>query len=262
MPLDVDLADRQLRLAAAELRRHEVHRRRADEAGDEEVLRLLVELRRRADLLQDPGPHHRDPVAEGHRLGLVVGDVDRRRLQLRLQFRHLGPHLHAQLRVEVGERLVHQEGLRVADDRPAHRHPLALAAGEVRRPPVEVVLEVERLRRRLDLLVDLGLVHLGELEREAHVLAHGHVRVERVVLEDHRDVAVLRRLVVDLLAADRQLAGGDVLEPGDHPQRRRLAAARGADEDHELAVLDREVHLLDRFKAVREDLGDSIEDYL
>jgi len=30
-----------------------------------------------------------------------------------------------------------------------------------------------------------------------HVLAHRHVRVERVVLEHHGDVAVLRRHVVD-----------------------------------------------------------------
>ena len=30
-----------------------------------------------------------------------------------------------------------------------------------------------------------------------------------------------------------------ILEAGDHPQRRGLAAARGADEHHELAVLDR-----------------------
>ena len=36
-----------------------------------------------------------------------------------------------------------------------------------------------------------------------------------------------------------------VLEPGDHPQQRRLAAAGGADEDHEVAVLDVEVDTLD-----------------
>ena len=32
---------------------------------------------RRADLLQDAQPHHRDPVAEGQRLGLIVGHVHR-----------------------------------------------------------------------------------------------------------------------------------------------------------------------------------------
>jgi len=191
-----------------------------------------------------------------------VGDVDRGRFQLRLQPRHLGPHLHAQLGVEVGERLVHQEGFRVAHDRPAHRHPLALPAGEVGRAAVEVGDEVERPRRLLHLALDLLLLGARQLQCEAHVLAHGHVRVEGVVLEDHRDVAVFRRAVVHLLAADLQLAFGDVLEPGDHPQRGRLAAARGADEDHELAVADLEVHLFDGFLAVGEDLGHSFEGYL
>ena len=40
-------------------------------------------------------------------------------------------------------------------------------------------------------------------------------------------------------------AGGHVLEPGDEAQKRRLAAARRADEDHELAVLDVEVDAVD-----------------
>ena len=45
--------------------------------------------------------------------------------------------------------------------------------------------------------------------------------------------------------------GGHLLEPGDHPQQRRLAAAGGADEDEELAVGDVEVHVADRDDAVR-----------
>ena len=66
----------------------------------------------------------------------------------------------------------------------------------------------------------------------------------------------------DLFRRDPQLAARDVLEPGDHPQRRRLPAAGGADEDHELAVLDLEVELLDGFVAVVEHLGHTIEDDL
>ena len=51
----------------------------------------------------------------------------------------------------------------------------------------------------------------------------------------------------------------DLLEPGDHPQGGRLPAARRADEDHELAVLDPEAHVRDGARAVRVDLGDLIE---
>ena len=93
---------------------------------------------------------------------------------------------------------------------------------------------------------DLVLGDAGDLQREAHVVGDGHVRVQRVVLEHHRDVAVLRRHVGDVAVADEDVARVDVLEAREHAQRRGLAAARGADEDEELAVLDLEVEGVDR----------------
>jgi hypothetical protein len=62
--------------------------------------------------------------------------------------RELGAHAHAQLRVEVRERLVHEERLRLAHDRAAHRDALALAAGERGRLAVEQLVEAEQLARR------------------------------------------------------------------------------------------------------------------
>ena len=64
------------------------------------------------------------------------------------------------------------------------------------------------------------------------------MRIERVILEHHRDVAIGRLDLVDDAAADIDLAAGDGLEPRDHPQQRRLAAAGGADQHAELAVAD------------------------
>ena len=59
----------------------EVHRRRADERGDEEVRRPRVERLRRVDLLDAAVAHDGDALAERHRLDLVVGHVDRRRAE-------------------------------------------------------------------------------------------------------------------------------------------------------------------------------------
>jgi len=93
----------------------------------------------------------------------------------------------------------------LAHDRPAHRDPLALAAGELRRLAVEELVELERDGRLVDLLVDLGLALVLEAKGESHVLAHAHVRIQRVVLEHHRDVAVARIQVVDDAVADPDL---------------------------------------------------------
>src|SRR3954447_4061791 len=224
----------------------QVHRRRSDEARDEDVLRPVVEVARGVDLLEQPVLEHAHPVAHGHGLDLVVGDVDGGDAEPALQGGDLGAGLHAQLGVEVGQRLVHEERLRVADDRAAHGDALALAAGEGLRLAVEVGLEVEDLRGVLDAGADLLLLHPGDLQREAHVVGHAHVRVERVVLEHHRDVALLGRQVRDVAVADPDRAISHRLQPGQGAQRRRLPAAGGPDEHEELAVGDLQVQRVDR----------------
>src|SRR5690606_29520642 len=98
---------------------------------------------------------------------------------------------------------------------------------------------------------DLVLGHLREGEREGDVVAHRHVRVQRVGLEDHRDVAVLRCPLVDTLAGDAQFTVGDVLETGDHVERGGFSAPGRADEDDELAVGDLEIHVADGLRSVR-----------
>ena len=77
--------------------------------GDEAVGRPLVEFERRADLDDAAGVEHDDAVGHGHRLDLVVGDVDRGRAEPVVQRADLGAHLHAELGVEVRERLVEEE---------------------------------------------------------------------------------------------------------------------------------------------------------
>ena len=220
----------------------------------------MVEQRlRRVDLLQHAVAHHRHALAERHRLDLVMGDVDGGDAEALVQPRQLGAHRHAQLRVEVRQRLVHQEGLRLAHHRAAHRDALALAAGERAGLAVEQRLEAERLRDLVDALLAHGLRHLAQLQAEAEVVAHRHVRVERVVLEHHRDVALARLHVGDVGVADRDRAVGDLLEAGDHPQQRRLAAAGRADQHHELAVRDLERDLVDGLDAAGIDLRDRCE---
>jgi hypothetical protein len=64
------------------------------------------------------------------------------------------------------------------------------------------------------------------------------MRIERVVLEHHGDVAILGFQPVDHAVPNRHLAAGDALEAGHHAQQRGLTAARGADDDDEFAVGD------------------------
>src|SRR5207253_2117742 len=83
---------------------------------------------RASHLLDPPLVQDHDSIGEGHRLDLVVGHVDHGRSELILQAGNLEPGLDPQRGVEVRERLVEKEHLRLARDGAADRHPLPLAA--------------------------------------------------------------------------------------------------------------------------------------
>jgi hypothetical protein len=176
----------------------EVHRRRAEEARDEEVGGLVVEFHRRADLHHLAVLQHDDLVGERHRLDLVVGDVDHRGAQVLVQLADLHPHVHAQRRVEVRQRLVEQEDLGVAHDGAPDGHALALAARKLlgRRSSRCSICRMRAASATLRSFSALGAV---DGQSEGHVLAHGHVREDGVGLEHHGDAALLRRQVVDHL---------------------------------------------------------------
>ncbi len=147
----------------------------------------------------------------------------------------LDTHLDAELGVEVREGLVEQKALRVAHDRAAQRHPLALPAGELLGLALEQRHDPEQVGALANARLDGLLRRPTHGETERHVLVDGHVRIERVALEHHRDVAIFGWHVVHDAAGDEDVAPGRALEARDHPEGGRLAAPRRPDENDELA---------------------------
>ena len=86
-------------------------------------------------------------------------------------------------------------------------------------------------------------IYVTHDQTEGHVLVNGHVRVQSVVLEDHRDVAVLRGNVVDQTVTDVHLAAGDLLQTGDHTQGGGLTAAGRTDENDKFLIRDFQVEI-------------------
>ena len=92
--------------------------------------------------------HDRDAVGERQRLDLVVGDVDHGVGEPLVEPLDLDAQLGAQLGVEVGERLVEEEDVDVAHQRPADRDALALAAGQLGRLALRAAARSGGSRRR------------------------------------------------------------------------------------------------------------------
>ncbi len=82
--------------------------------------------------------------------------------------------------------------------------------------------------------------HALREQREADILAHIHMRVEREELEHEGECRARGAPEGHVLATEPDGAAGGQFEPGNHAQRRCLAAAGGAEQRQELAILHRE----------------------
>jgi hypothetical protein len=130
----------------------------------------------------------------------------------------------------------------------------------LRRPAPQQVVHAHQPGHLQHPCVDHGIIRrrLGA-QREGDVLGDGQVRVEREVLEDHRDPALPRGQAVDRPAIEEYRALGRRLQPRHDPQDRRLATTRRPQEYHELALGDLEVHPVDGGHVAVVHLGHALE---
>ena len=119
--------------------------------------------------------HHRHPGRQAHRLGLVVGDEDKGRAQAAVQIGEFVAHLDAQLRVQVGQRLVHQKSGRLAHHGARQRGTLALPARQLPRLALQQIAQTERAGQ---------LDHFRVDARQAAAPARHQVADQRLTLEE------------------------------------------------------------------------------
>ena len=224
----------------------QVHLGRADKARDKGVGRPVIHFERRADLLHLAIAHDDDAVGQRHRLDLIMGDVKHRLAHPALQQGDFLAHAGAQLGVKVRQRLIQQKHRRIADQRPAKRDALHLPARQLTGLTIQQMGDVQHLGGGVDPANDLVGRGAAHLEAKGHVGADRLVRIKRIVLEHHGDVAVLGFQRGHIAPADHQRAAADPFKSGDHAQRRRFAAARRPQQNDQLAGRDLKVDALDR----------------
>src|SRR5207249_10333671 len=182
--------------------------------------------------------HYRAVVGAQERDHVAVGAADLRDREVLLDLADLAAKSKADLRVERRQRLIEQEDFRPVGERPRERGALLLAARELVRVPALEATEARQRDHLGDALVGSGGRPSGHPQTEGDVLGDGHGREERVRLEDDADAALAWRHVVDDAAVEADLARVGSLEAGDHAERRRLAAARAADEGDEVPLAE------------------------
>ena len=179
----------------------------ADEVRDERVLGLVVDILRRADLLDFALVHDDNRVGHGQRFFLIVRDIDKRNAHALLDVLKLVLHILAQAKVQSAQRLVEQQHLRAVDKRARDGDTLLLTAGKGSDTPVFKALETDDLQHLGHTVVNLLLGELRQTKTEGDVVVYVQMREQRVSLEDGVDFSFIGRHVVDALSIKKHIAG-------------------------------------------------------
>ena len=74
------------------------------------------------------------------------------------------------------------------------------------------------------------------------------MRVKRIILKHHGNVAVARCDFIDRLVANQNFTRGDIFQTRQHAQRGALATAGRADKNDELAITDGQINAVNDLK--------------
>jgi hypothetical protein len=176
------------------------------------------------------GREHEETIGEQHSFFDVVGDEQHRRggeVVARPQREQLGAEVLGGEHVEGREGLVHEQGVRLDDERASEAHPLAHPARELLRVRGLETVEPDEVDDALGPAPTLRCRHpAAGLEPELHVLHHGQPGEQSEGLEHHRHARVRGR---DRRAAIADVATRGSDQPREASEQCALAATRLAE---------------------------------
>src|SRR6185503_6072713 len=213
-------------------------------------LDVLGDQRARRALGDDPAlVHDREAMAQALGLFHEVRGEDERLAFLRQAPQPL-PDQVARLRIEAGGRLVHEDHLRIVDERAREREAALHAAREGHDLRVAAAGQAGEFEQRGDALPDLGLAETEIAPVHHEVLLDGEIRIEVVELRHHADLLpCFARTTRHGLPEELDLAGVGLDQAEAELERGGLARAVRAEQAEAFAGRDREIdarHHLER----------------
>src|SRR5258708_6168509 len=172
--------------------------------------------------------------------------------------------LDGKVGIEIAGGLVGNEQRRLRDHRARNAHALLFAGRKFQGAVPLLAEQTDLIERRAHALVDLALRHAGDDQRQRHVVRHGPVVQQLVILKYHAyafaELGDAARLYPGgILVVDEHLAARGAFDERDQFQNTALAGTGVAGQKRQLAVIDLERHAGQGLAAVGVALVDLVE---
>ena len=149
-------------------------------------------------------------------------------------FNHIA-HLYAKFRVQIGQRFVHQQDFGMNDDCPCQCNTLLLAAGELGRHTIRILVYFDHLQDFISLAVTLCFRNLSGFQSVGYIIPNGHMRENSIVLKNHAHVSAVGGDVVDYFPVNQNFPGFYGVEADNHSQQGGFSASRWPQKCKELS---------------------------
>ena len=106
-----------------------------------------------------------------------MGDIDHCCIEVLMQARYLKTHLNAKFCIQIGQRFIEEENLRLADNRPANGNTLSLPSGQSLRLTLQQIVKPKNVGRLANLGINVGGFRAVHLQTEGHIVIDIHMRV-------------------------------------------------------------------------------------
>ena len=176
----------------------------------------MIQLFRRADLLDGPLTHYGNSVTNRHRLFLIMGYIHSSNSQTILDFFDNIPHLNPKFGIKIRERFVHQQDIRFDGEGASQSDALLLATRKFFRHPVCIHIDFHKFHEFVCLLANGFLWHLSILKPKFNILTNIQMRENGIVLEYHTDIALCWVKFINPLVTKEEVSTFDTIEPCNH----------------------------------------------
>ena len=202
-----------------------VHAGIAHKPAAKDIIRLVINFTRGGILDNPPILHQRDTVGQGHRLSLVVGDVDNRLVEAGEEFFERPLELQLGVDIDIGDRLVKEDNARLTGHGTGDGDLLARAIVEATNILVHTIAHLQQFNDLVDTPLTFRLGELFFAQGQFDIFTHADAAIDHWVLKDHANVALARRQPGDALITKVDLPTRRTFQPRDHPHQRRLTTA-------------------------------------